>query len=123
MYWLSHHVTKANTGNISPAGDVDWYQFTVTASGSYVIDTQAGTLTDNYLYLYGPNSQTALLEDDDDDGDGNMARIARTLSAGTYYVKVRAYSSSGMGTYTTRVTTDTPLPVVTSFAINNDQTG
>jgi tyrosinase len=56
------------------------------------------------MYLYGPNSQTTLIEEDDDDGVGNAAKIIRTLSAGTYYVKIRAYSSSGTGTYTIRVT-------------------
>lgn len=92
------------SGNISPAGDVDWYQFTATSAGTYRIETWAGTLTDNYMYLYGPNSQTTLIEEDDDDGGGNAAMIQRSLSVGTYYVKIRAYSSSGTGTYTIRVT-------------------
>jgi len=92
------------TGNIEAAGAVDWYQFTASSAGTYRIETWAATLTDNYMYLYGPNSQTTLIEEDDDDGTGNAAMIQRSLSAGTYYVKIRAYSSSGTGTYTIRVT-------------------
>lgn len=92
------------TGTISPAGDADWFTFTVASPGTYTIDTQAGTLADNYMYLYGPNSQTALLAEDDDSGVGYAARIVRTLPVGTYYAKVRAYSASGTGMYTIRVT-------------------
>jgi hypothetical protein len=92
------------TGNISPAGDIDWYQFTASSSGTYTIETWAGTLTDNYMYLYGPNSQTTLIEEDDNHGTGNMAKITRYLSSGTYYIKIRGYSSNYTGTYTIRVT-------------------
>jgi len=90
-------------GTISPAGDADWWQFTVSSSGTYTIETWAGSLSDNVMTLYGPNSQTTFIEEDDDDGDGNAAKIVRSLSPGTYYVKVRAYSSIVTGTYTIRV--------------------
>jgi len=92
------------TGNISPAGDLDWFQFTASVSGTYTIETWAGTLTDNYMYLYGPNNQTTLVAQDDDSGIGYAAKITRALTnTGTYYVKVKAYSSSGTGTYTINV--------------------
>jgi hypothetical protein len=93
-----------SNGAVSVAGEVDWYSFVVPSTGAVTIDTQAGTLTDNYMYLYGPNSKTAQIEEDDDDGTGYMARIVRSLSPGTYYVKIRAYYSTGTGTYTIRVT-------------------
>jgi hypothetical protein len=108
------------TGNISPAGEVDWYQFTVSAAGTYTIETWAGTLADNVMYLYGPGSQTTLIESDDDDGIDNAAKIVRSLSAGTYYVKVGAYGPDGTGTYTIRATGVASGPSVTSFAISGN---
>lgn len=99
------------TGAISPAGDVDWYVFTVATTGSHTIDTQAQTLADNYMYLYGPNSRTTLLAEDNNSGAGNAARIVRTLTAGTYYVKVRANVAADTGTYTIRVTRAAVTPV------------
>jgi hypothetical protein len=108
----------ATSASIGTAGENDWFSFVVTTSWPYKIETTAGTLSDNYMYLYGPGNQTTLIEEDDDDGVGNAAMISRTLSAGTYYVKIRAFSSSGTGTYTIRVTTNNS-PVVTSFAINS----
>ncbi len=104
---------SAASGSISPAGDADWYKFTISTAGLYTIETLAGTLSDNYIYLYGPNSQTTLIEEDDDDGIGRAAKIVRSLSSGTYYVKVRAYySSTGTGSYTIKVK-NTPVSSLT----------
>ena len=61
-------------------------------------------MLDNYMYLYGPNNTTSLIEVDDDDGTGFMARIVRSLSPGTYHVRIRSYYAAGTGTYTIRVT-------------------
>jgi hypothetical protein len=91
-------------GIIAVANDADWYSFTVSTTNTVTIDTQAGTLTDNYMYLYGPNSHSTLIESDDDDGTGYMAMITRSLSPGTYFVRIRGYSSAYTGTYTIRVT-------------------
>ena len=106
------------TGTIATAGAENWYSFTVSSAGTFTIETKAGTLLDNYMYLYGPNSSTTLIEEDDDDGDGNAARIVRSLAVGTYYVRMRAYSSASTGTYTIQVVAAQP-PVVSSFMINN----
>lgn len=86
-------------GRILTAGAADWYQFVVKTADYYVLETWSGTLSDNYMELYGPNSQTLALEEDDDDGSGNMAKISRWLIPGTYYVKIRAYSSLKVGSY------------------------
>ncbi|MFH0879001.1 MAG: PPC domain-containing protein, partial [Lentisphaerota bacterium] len=93
-----------SNGFISVGGDADWYALTVPSTNVLTIDTQAGTLTDNYMYLYGPNNHFTLIEEDDEDGDGSMARIVRSLTPGTYYVKVEAYYLlTGTGTYTIAV--------------------
>ncbi|MFH0730509.1 MAG: DUF4214 domain-containing protein [Pseudomonadota bacterium] len=85
------------SGNISPAGDADWYRFTVTDTGSYTIETSAGTLTDPFMYLYGPDNQETFIESDD--GEGRAARIVRGLSAGIYYVKIIGSNNIKTGTY------------------------
>jgi hypothetical protein len=95
-------------GNISPAGDVDWYSFTVTTPGRYVISTfptnsTMGTLEDTYMYLYGPNNQTILIEENDNNGEYWSASIDRYFGIGTYYVKIRASSSSATGMYSIHV--------------------
>ena len=93
----------AMTGAISSPGEADWYSFTVSTPGVYTLNTTSGTLEDNYMYLYGPNSQTALLAQNDENGADLAAQIVRTLSVGTYYVKMRAYSATATGTYTINV--------------------
>jgi hypothetical protein len=47
------------------------------------------------MKLYGPDSRTALLAEDDDSGAGLNARITRTLSPGSYLVQVRHYNREG----------------------------
>lgn len=88
-----------SSGQIVTAGGANWYQFVVKTANYYVLETWSGTLSDNYMELYGPNSQTLILEEDDDDGLGNMAKITRWLTPGTYYVKIRAYSALKTGSY------------------------
>ena len=112
----------AVTGTISPALDADWYQFTVATAGAYTIDTNAGTLTDSILDLYGPNSQTTFItENDDYSGTDLMAQITQTLSPGTYYVKATGYSTY-TGTYTIRVTTPAAAATLTVTSPNGGET-
>jgi Zn-dependent metalloprotease len=85
-------------GQINPAGDEGFYQFTVADQTPLVIDTAAGTLTNVTLTLYGPEDVTLIVADDDG-GIGNMARITRILPAGTYYLKIRGKPPAATGTY------------------------
>jgi hypothetical protein len=56
------------------------------------------------MKLFGPNSETALIAEDDDSGVDSNARIAANLIAGDYYVQVRHYNrASGMGKYSVKV--------------------
>ena len=87
--------------SIGKAGEEDLYRFTAKADGRYVIDT-AGP-TDMFMKLFGPNSQTALIAQDNDSGIDANARIAANLIAGEYYVQVRHFRATGKGTYTIRV--------------------
>lgn len=99
-------------GAINAGWDSRWYRFTIAAAGSYTIETSAGTLTDSYLRLFGPNSRDALLAWDNDGGEGKMAAITRMLTPGTYTIKVQGYQPTDLGTFWVSVhRTITPLSV------------
>ena len=52
------------------------------------------------MKLFGPDSQTNLLDEDDDGGEGKNSRIVRDLLKGRYFVQIRHYNKSrGTGTY------------------------
>jgi V8-like Glu-specific endopeptidase len=95
---------RVGFGNIYPLGDEDWFQFTVSSPRVYAIESIPFALPDTFMYLYGPNSWTNLLETDDNDGEGNMAAILRSLSPGVYYVRIRASGTATTGPYRTRLT-------------------
>ena len=87
---------------IGKVGEEDLYRFTAQDGGRYIIDTKGPT--DVVMKLFGPNSETALIAEDDDSGLGTNARIATDLIAGQYFVQVRHYNrASGMGSYSIRV--------------------
>jgi hypothetical protein len=90
-------------GNIAQAGKTNWFRFSVSLPDGYAVYTTGGTLADNYMYLYGPDSLATLLEEDDDDVDGAAARISLLLNPGTYYVRIRASNLVDTGSYSIRV--------------------
>jgi hypothetical protein len=56
------------------------------------------------MSLYGPDSQTKLIAEDDDSGTDRNAKIVTDLATGTYYVQVRHYNSAGgTGSYRIKV--------------------
>ena len=56
------------------------------------------------MKLFGPNSETALIAEDDDSGIETNARISAPLIAGDYFVQVRHYNrASGMGKFSIKV--------------------
>jgi Astacin (Peptidase family M12A) len=89
------------TGAIGTAGEEDLYRFAVETDGVYDITTRG--VTDVYMKLFGPDSETALVEEDDDSGYGLNARITAALLPGHYLVQIRHHSTSGVGSYTIRV--------------------
>jgi hypothetical protein len=88
------HGTRAS---IASPGEQDTYRFVVAQPGDFVVET--GGATDLYVSLYGPNSPTKLIAQNDDSGFGRNARIEATLQPGTYYVQVRHYSPTSTGPY------------------------
>lgn len=114
-------------GSIGPVGDVDYFTFTVPASERIYayVDTgdvegaSTGSSRDSVLTLFGADG-TTVIEEDDDDGTGNggngsiesggASAISRRLTdAGTYYLRVRAFSDSTISPYRLYVVvTDSP---------------
>jgi len=87
--------TQASIGKV---GEEDLFRLTAAADGSYVVDTRGPT--DVVMKLFGPNSETALIAEDDDSGIDTNASISADLIAGDYFVQVRHYNrASGMGNY------------------------
>ena len=88
--------------SIGQPGEVDTFKFEAVTNGNYTIET--GGQTDVMMKLYGPNSQTQLIAEDDDSGVGRNSKIAKSLVAGEYFVKIQHYNKSrGTGTYTIKV--------------------
>ena len=83
-------------GEIEPAGDVDYFRVEVGESGVLSVYTTGGFDTMGAL----EDSTGTTLESDDDGGGGTNFSIERSLSAGTYYIKVEAYGGSSSGSYT-----------------------
>lgn len=84
--------------SIGKPGEEDLFRFRAATNGVYVIETQGKT--DVYMKLFGPNSATALINEDDDSGYGLNPRISAPLLAGEYFVQIRHYDrSSGTGSY------------------------
>ena len=87
-------------GNISSAGDQDFFSITASSSGVLTISlaAEASSGLDTYLYLY--NSDKVLILEDDDSGSGLNSSISiNVLTGQTYYLQASGFGSS-MGAYT-----------------------
>jgi hypothetical protein len=88
--------------SIGKPGEEDLFKFTVKISGRHIIQT--GGQTDVVMKLFGPNSQTSLIAEDDDGGVGLNSRIAANLIPGQYFAQVRHYNTAGgTGSYSIKV--------------------
>lgn len=93
--------------NIDYPGDNDYFKFTTTTAGNYIIES-SGT-TDTYGELYNYNK--VLIKPNDDDGDGSNFLFDEPLLANTtYYLKVRHYFESETGAYSVKVTPPSGKP-------------
>lgn len=99
---LNINARRRTASRIGKAGEENLYKFTVTSQGRYIIDTRGPT--DVVMKLFGPDSPTALIAEDDDSGLDTNALIAADLIPGLYYAQVRHYNrANGMGNYTIKV--------------------
>lgn len=99
---LEVNASRRTSASIGTPGEEDLYTFTVEDAGPHVVDTRGAT--DLVMRLYGPDSQTALVAEDDDSGVGLNPRISAQLVPGTYVVQVRHYRrEAGTGSYSIKV--------------------
>lgn len=83
-------------GSISPASDLDFFRFTVPSTQTVTIS--ASSNFDSFGQL---RDQNCLLIAEDDDSNGNLNfRIVRTLSAGSYFLRVSSFAGGSSGNYT-----------------------
>jgi hypothetical protein len=95
--------TVGTAASIGVPGEEDVFKFTVSRSGRHTIET--GGQTDVVMKLFGPNSRTNLIAEDDDGGVGRNSRIVVDLTQGEYFVQIRHYNTAaGTGSYTIKVT-------------------
>ena len=84
---------------ITTVGQIVYFAFTPTTSGSFTIQSIGSG--DTYGTLY--SSSKSSLKTSDDDGDGRNFKVTYTMTAGTtYYVAVKFYGSSATGTFKVR---------------------
>ena len=70
-----------------------------------LVSALTGGQTDVVMKLFGPNSQTQVIAEDDDGGIGRNSKIVTDLSPGKYFVQIRHFNQSGgVGSYSVRVT-------------------
>jgi proteasome lid subunit RPN8/RPN11 len=78
------------------AGEDYWFSVRSNRDGIIIVETTGNT--DTYIDVY--NSAYSFMLADDDSGDGKNARVEFNANANqTYFVKLRAYSRSGSGSY------------------------
>jgi hypothetical protein len=99
---LKVNAKSATKASIGKPMEEDLFKFKVAAGGRYTIETNGST--DVVMKLFGPESPTALIAEDDDSGVGTNARINADLIAGEYFVQIRHWNrEKGTGTYTIKV--------------------
>lgn len=110
------------TGNASVATtETDWYKFTATTGGTYVIDaTTPSSNLDTVAAVYTSTGSRVGYNDDAASGTTD-SKVTVTLTAGqSYFLGVTNYTGSAAGSYTwkidgpaTTVTPPTPTPTGT----------
>ena len=99
------------SGQIETSLDRDWFKVTLTAGQTYLLGVETvttGGLVDPYLWLH--DAAGALVNANDDGGDGldALLRFAPTTS-GDYFLEAGAYGT-GLGGYLVTVRTDNSIP-------------
>lgn len=104
-------------------GDV-WFRLVVPASGSILVDTNTGVMTDSGMAMYqGACGALNFLEcDDDDSNNGAMSSITRTgLTPGAnIYIRIWEFGNNNNGTFDICVTEPPPPPTNTDCASATD---
>ncbi len=96
-------VPSITGGVIGSGGDLDWFAFSAIAGSRYIIETSLGSLSDSVLRVFDTDGVTQLAYNDD--GGPGLASLITFIApaSDTFYIEVRAYSPSQMGSYTLSV--------------------
>ncbi len=111
---------------ITPAGDLDYFEFVVTATNDFTFETFPGmgqSGGDTQMTLYADDCSTQL-DYDDDGGTGLYSMFTITLGPGTYYAAVNEYGNNGeIGAYVLEISVPAPPPAndTCAGAINLDE--
>lgn len=105
---------NSNTVNIAFAEQAWYYKFTPSSSGEYTFES-TGSI-DSKVTIYKADG-TEIGSDDDSGESSNFKKTLSLTSGTTYYIKAFAYSSK-TGTYSFKVTKNTPASYTVSFNAN-----
>jgi hypothetical protein len=84
---------SATPGVLEREDDVDWFWFTVPDDGRLTVETSGGT--DTIGRLFERHEEEWRPRDDDNSGAGTNFRFDVEVTAGDYFVNVRAYRGTG----------------------------
>ena len=90
-------IANLKSADIGQPGEVDNYSFEVSETGPHIIQTLGST--DMYMSLFGPDDNTLQIGQNDDSGSGRNAQIVAELSPGRYFLQVRHFSATEIGSY------------------------
>ncbi len=105
---------NSNTVNIAFAEQAWYYKFTPSSSGEYTFES-TGSI-DSKVTIYKADG-TEIGSDDDSGESSNFKKTLSLTSGTTYYIKSFAYSSK-TGTYSFKVTKNTPASYTVNFNAN-----
>ena len=94
-------ILRGTSAEIAKPGQEGLFKFEVKKAGQYVISTSGEA--DLFMTLFGPNSMTKKIAEDDDSGIDTNPEISVKLQPGKYYARVRHYSPTATGAYEIRV--------------------
>ena len=112
------NVNSSKAGTINRAGDWDYFRIQVPSSGTLTVYTTGSTDTKGSLRNSGCTTITGLSGNPDDYNNGSNFRLWGTVMAGTYYVAVQHYSSTGVGGYTLYISFTSPASDRFTWPVN-----
>ncbi|MCY3665403.1 MAG: DUF5050 domain-containing protein [Gemmatimonadetes bacterium] len=103
---------SSTEGSLSE-GDTDYFRVEMSSAGTLTAYTTGSVDTKGAIL----DSSGNVLDRDDDGGERSNFRVSASVSAGTYYIKVEAFSSSRTGDYTLHVVG--PLDLVVAASVSD----
>lgn len=112
--WKTPNVQK----NYITKGQYVYYKLIISKNSNYVIQTYSDF--DTCINLYDSNLNQIDNGIGDDDGEGLNSKISKELSIGTYYLRLKMWSSNIEGRVNLVITSSTDIPQSSNTLINED---